>query len=228
MPCLSVVPYYNKPTQAGMHAHFGAIADSVGLPIVLYDVPSRTVCGLADDTLVRLAENPQFIGLKDATGDIGRPMRLRARLGPDFRLLSGDDATALGFIAQGGDGCISVTSNVVPGLCRKMFSAIEQGEMNQARVLAVGFMELTRALSRETNPAPVKYALSLLDLIAPRVRLPLVEPDSDTKAGVAAALANVREQPSDFKLALTQCRGDQSRRSGDRVWPGAAALRDPR
>src|ERR1700730_838229 len=120
---LSVVPYYNKPTQAGLYAHFRAIAESTSLPIILYDVPSRTVCGLADDTMARLAETPQITGLKDATGDVARPARLRSLVGADFRLLSGDDATALAFLANGGDGCISVTSNVAPGLCRAMYLA---------------------------------------------------------------------------------------------------------
>src|SRR5215472_2330387 len=106
---LSVVPYYNKPMQAGMHAHFCAIADSTGLPIILYDVPARTVCGLADETIARLAECPKFIGLKDATGEVTRVLRLRSLLGAQFRLLSGDDATAPAFIGQGGNGCISVT-----------------------------------------------------------------------------------------------------------------------
>ena len=120
---LSVVPYYNKPTQTGMYAHFRAVAESTGLPIILYDVPARTVCGLADDTVARLAELPQFIGLKDATGDIARPLRLRSMVGSEFQLLSGDDATALAFLAQGGNGCISVTSNVAPGLCRALHAA---------------------------------------------------------------------------------------------------------
>jgi 4-hydroxy-tetrahydrodipicolinate synthase len=111
---LSVVPYYNKPTQAGLYAHFSAVAQSSRLPIFLYDVPSRTACGLADETAVRLAGMPQFIGLKDATGDVTRPARLRLVVGPDFRLLSGDDATAPAFLGQGGNGCISVTSNVAP------------------------------------------------------------------------------------------------------------------
>src|SRR5450756_590321 len=109
---LSVVPYYNKPIQRGLYAHFPAIAQSTGLPIILYDVPSRTACGLADETVARLAEIPQVIGLKDATGDVTRPPRLRSLVGPDFRLLTGDDATALAFLAQGGHGCISVTSNL--------------------------------------------------------------------------------------------------------------------
>ena len=129
---LSVVPYYNKPTQAGMYAHFRAIAESTGLPIILHDVPARTVCGLADDTIARLAELPQFIGLKDATGDVARPLRLRSLVGSEFRLLSADDATALAFFAQGGDGCISVTSNVMPGLCRAMYLAWMRGNRTSA------------------------------------------------------------------------------------------------
>src|ERR1700681_2246426 len=143
---LSGVPYYNKPMQSGIFAHFHAIADAMGLPIILYDVPSRTVCGLADDTLARLAECPKFIGLKDATGDVTRPLRLRARLGPDFRLLSGDDATALAFIGQGGNGCISVTSNVAPGLCRAMYLALKQGQLAHAQHLATAVAKLTDAL----------------------------------------------------------------------------------
>jgi 4-hydroxy-tetrahydrodipicolinate synthase len=194
---LSVVPYYNKPIQAGMYAHFRAIADAVGLPTILYDVPARTVCGLSDSTVARLAESRQFIGLKDATGDMTRPLRLRALVGPDFRLLSGDDATALGFIAQGGDGCISVTSNVIPSLCRNMYWALEQGEISQTQRFAADFMELTTALFRESNPVPVKYALSLLNLMSPRVRLPLVELTNETKADIASVLAHVCAKYSD-------------------------------
>jgi 4-hydroxy-tetrahydrodipicolinate synthase len=178
---LSVVPYYNKPPQSGMYAHFRAVAESTGLPIILYDVPARTVCGLADDTIARLAELPQFIGLKDATGDVTRPLRLRSMVGSEFRLLSGDDATALAFFAQGGDGCISVTSNVAPGLCRAMHSTWAQGQIAQAQQLAAVAARLTAALSRESNPVPVKYALSLFNIISPRVRLPLVELGSETK-----------------------------------------------
>ena len=179
---LSVVPYYNKPTQAGLHAHFRAVAESTGLPIILYDVPARTVCGLADETVARLAETPQIIGLKDATGDVTRPTRLRSLVGPNFRLLSGDDTTALAFLAQGGDGCISVTSNVAPGLCRSMFLECKRGQMARARRLAIPFSRLTAALFRESSPAPLKYALSLFGLMLPNARLPLVEltlPDQD-------------------------------------------------
>lgn len=197
---LSVVPYYNKPTQAGLYAHFRAVAESTGLPIILYDVPSRTVCGLADETIARLAEMPQVIGLKDATGDLTRPMRLRPLVGTDFRLLSGDDATALAFLALGGNGCISVTSNVAPGLCRNMFLECKQGQIARAQRLAVPFAQLTAALFGESNPAPLKYALSLLGLMSPKVRLPLVELTNPTKAELTAILAQVCDGYSDSMI----------------------------
>jgi 4-hydroxy-tetrahydrodipicolinate synthase len=190
---LSVVPYYNRPTQAGLYAHFSEIAISTGLPIILYDVPTRTACGLADETVARLAELPQIAGLKDATGDPSRIARLRMLVGTDFRLLSGDDASALAFIAQGGDGCVSVTSNVAPGLCRDMFLTLRQGQITRAQRLSHPIMKLTAALFRETNPAPVKFALSLFGLMAPRVRLPLVEIVEKTKSeltGIVARLCN--------------------------------------
>jgi 4-hydroxy-tetrahydrodipicolinate synthase len=197
---LSVVPYYNKPTQAGLYAHFCAIAQSTGLPIILYDVPSRTACGLSDQTVVRLAEMPQFIGLKDATGDVSRPARLRSLVGPDFRLLSGDDATALGFFAQGGNGCVSVTSNVAPSLCRSMYLAYKQGQMVRAQRLASPISRLTSVLFRETNPVPVKYALSLLDLMSPKVRLPLVELTEQTKTDLAVIMAQMCDEYSEYMI----------------------------
>jgi 4-hydroxy-tetrahydrodipicolinate synthase len=183
-----------------MLAHFCAIANATGLPIILYDVPSRTVCGLANDTIARLAENPQFIGLKDATGDVTRPLQLRALLGNDFRLMSGDDRTAFAFIAQGGNGCISVTSNVAPGLCRSMYLALKRSQISQAQRLAVANMKLTDVLFSDSNPVPVKYALSLLNVMSPRVRLPLVELNNATKAEIASVLAHVCEQHSDYLL----------------------------
>jgi 4-hydroxy-tetrahydrodipicolinate synthase len=195
---LSVVPYYNKPTQQGMYAHFRAIEQSTRLPIILYDVPSRTVCGLADETVARLAELPQFIGLKDATGDIARLSRLRSLVGTDFRLLSGDDATALPFLAQGGHGCISVTSNLVPGLCRSMYLACRQGQITRAQRLSAPIAQLTAVLFRESNPVPLKYALSLLGLIAAKVRLPLVELSNGTKTEVAAAMEEVSEGYAEY------------------------------
>jgi 4-hydroxy-tetrahydrodipicolinate synthase len=191
---LSVVPYYNKPTQAGMIAHFRAVAESTGLPIIVHDVPARTVCGLADDTIARLAELVQFVGLKDATGDVARPLRLRSLVGSEFRLLSADDATALAFLAQGGDGCISITANVAPGLCRALYLAWTQGDIAQAQQFAAVAARVTAALHRESDPAPVKYALSTMDLCSPRVRLPLVELSSESRAEVDAVLARVSEK----------------------------------
>jgi 4-hydroxy-tetrahydrodipicolinate synthase len=216
---LSVVPYYNKPMQAGMHAHFRAIADAVGLPIILYDIPSRTVCGLADDTVARLAECPGIIGLKDATGDVTRPVRLRSLVGPEFRLLSGDDATALAFIGQGGNGCISVTSNVAPGLCRAMYLAFKRGQLSRAQALAAVAARLTGALFNESNPVPVKYALSAMKMMSPGVRLPLVELKSDTKAAIDAVLAQASEEYADYMIGKAAGNGRRARSFG-RVQPG--------
>ena len=193
---LSVVPYYNKPMQAGLLTHFRAIADASGIPVILYDVPSRTVTGLADETVARLAEHPRIIGLKDATGDVTRPARLRPQVGAGFRLLSGDDPTAPAFIAQGGDGCVSVTSNVVPGLCRTLYLRRRQG--GHAQALAGMLAQLTSALFRESNPAPLKYALSRLGLMSAAVRLPLVEPTLDARRAVDAALGRIEECSSDY------------------------------
>jgi 4-hydroxy-tetrahydrodipicolinate synthase len=190
---LSVVPYYNKPMQQGIHAHFQAVADSTALPIILHDIPSRTVRGLANDTIARLAESSQFIGLRDASGDVGRVMRLRSRLPSGFRMLSGDDATAFGFIASGGDGCISAVSNVTPDLCRTIFSNYKQGRLQSARYLQKRLVPLEACLSSET-PAALKYALSLLGLIQPHTRLPIVGLDEATKAKVAGAVATIADE----------------------------------
>jgi 4-hydroxy-tetrahydrodipicolinate synthase len=197
---LSVVPYYNKPTQRGMQAHFDAIAGATGLPIILYDVPSRTACSLGDETIARLAENRKFIGLKDASGDLTRPLRLRSLVGPHFRLLTGDDATAPAFLAQGGNGCISVTSNVAPGLCRQLFMACRQGEPAAAQRWAATLADLTAVLFRENSPSSLKYAMSLLGLMSPMVRLPLVELTDTTKGAVAAVMTRLGENFPDFVI----------------------------
>jgi len=213
---LCVTPYYNKPTQAGLIAHFSAIAQSTGLPVILYDVPSRTACGLADETVARLAEMPQIIGLKDATGDVARPARLRPLVKTEFRLLSGDDATAPAFLAFGGDGCISVTSNVAPGLCRSLYLACRQGQVGRAERLTAAAAKLTAALFCESNPVPVKYALGLLGLMSARVRLPLVDLHPDSKAEVAATLAQISEHYSDHMIAklTADCRTATSKIRG--------------
>jgi 4-hydroxy-tetrahydrodipicolinate synthase len=205
--CLSVVPYYNRPMQAGIHAHFHAISDTISLPIILHDIPSRTNRELADDTLARLAESKQFIGLRDGTGDITRPMRLRSLPPPEFRLLSGEDATALAFLANGGDGCISMTSNVAPGLCQATYSSCRQGRLQSARYLFNRLARLTNALTKE-SPAALKFALCLLGLMHPNTRLPIVELAESAKAEVASAIAEIGDEdlacPSESWSALAQ------------------------
>ena len=197
---LSVCPYYNKPTQDGLCAHYREIAAATGLPVILHDVPSRTVRGLVDESVARLAEAPQIIGLLDATGDVGRPSRLRALVGSDFRLLSGDDATALGFLAQGGDGCISVVSNVAPGLCQRMYLAWRQGHVMRARRIMMPLTQLTTALAREANPTPLKYALGLCGLMSPQVRLPLAGVTEETRCAIFKTLQELWKKYSDFMI----------------------------
>jgi 4-hydroxy-tetrahydrodipicolinate synthase len=187
---LSVVPYYNKPMQAGIQAHFRAIAISTGLPIILHDVPSRTMREISDDTLLRLADSRHFIGLTDGSGDITRPFRLQSRLPAGFRLLSGDDATALPFIANGGDGCISSVSNVAPELCQAIYLNCRQGRPQTARYLQSRLAALTAAVTRE-SPAALKYALCLLGFMSPATRLPIVELTDAAKAEVAGAIAEL-------------------------------------
>jgi 4-hydroxy-tetrahydrodipicolinate synthase len=211
---LSVVPYYNKPTQAGMHAHFRSIAQSTGLPIILYDVPLRTACGLADETIARLREVPQIIGLKDATGDVTRPARLRPLVGSEFRLLSGDDATAPIFFAQGGNGSISVASNVAPDLCRRLFLAHRQQQNDEVQRLSLPLAQLTRILFCKPNPVPLKYALSLLGLMTQNVRLPLVELAPQTKTEVADALAELCEGRSEYIIGTMSCHSTERRAVG--------------
>lgn len=186
---LSVVPYYNRPTARGLYDHFTATMDAVALPVILYDVPARTGCALAEETIIRLAQHPRCIGLKDAAGDATRALRLRAKLGPRFRLLCGDDALALAYLAHGGDGCISVTSNVAPRLCGALVEAWNRGAMQECRRLMAVILDLTRVLFREASPAPVKYALELREFMSARVRLPLSEVTMPVKYEIAGLLA---------------------------------------
>jgi 4-hydroxy-tetrahydrodipicolinate synthase len=190
---LSVVPYYNKPMQAGIYAHFQAIAGSTTLPIILHDIPSRTARELSNDTMARLTESKQFIGLRDGSGDVARPMRLRTLVPSAFRLLSGDDTTALAFIANGGDGCVSMISNVAPELCGVIFSNCRQGRLQSARYLQSRLAPLTDLLSRE-SPAALKYALCLLGLMDANTRLPIVELDDSAKAQIARALLGIGDE----------------------------------
>ena len=187
--CLSVVPYYNKPGQEGLYRHFRAIAD-VGLPVVLYNVPGRTVADLSNDTIVRLAELPGIVGLKDATSDLVRHVDLIRRLpaGKSFALYSGNDDTALAYMLLGGHGVISVTANVAPRLMSDLCSAALRGDVAAARTINQKLMPLHMKLFVEANPIPVKWALSELGLIHPELRLPLTPLAQHHRDTVRAAM----------------------------------------
>ena len=171
---LSVAPYYNKPTQEGLYRHFAAIAEAVDLPIVLYNIPGRSIVEISVETMTRLARIANIVGVKDATGNLARASRDRAALPADFVRLSGEDATTLGFMAHGGRGCISVTSNVAPKLCAEFQKACLAGDYARALTYQDRLMALHDALFCEASPAPTKYAASLLGLCEPEVRLPIV------------------------------------------------------
>jgi 4-hydroxy-tetrahydrodipicolinate synthase len=171
--CLSVVPYYNKPTQEGLYRHFRTIAEAVDIPILLYNVPGRTVADLANDTVLRLAQIPNVIGLKDATANIERGSDLIRRAPKSFAVYSGDDATCLALILLGGRGVISVTANVAPRLMHEMCAAALAGELARARELNFKLLGLHRNLFLEANPIPAKWAVAQLGLIEGGIRLPL-------------------------------------------------------
>ncbi len=186
---LVVVPYYNKPTQDGLYAHFRAIADAVDIPIFVYNVPGRTVANISVETLARLvADCKNIIGTKDASADLTRPSRQRLMSGKDFIQLSGEDGTALGFNAHGGVGCISVTANVAPRLCSELQNATLKGDYVTALKLQDRLMPLHHALFVETSPSPVKYAASLLGICEPDARLPMVPVSESTKKVVHEAM----------------------------------------
>ncbi|MBO4224364.1 4-hydroxy-tetrahydrodipicolinate synthase [Bradyrhizobium neotropicale] len=190
---LSVVPYYNKPMQAGIYPHFRAVAEATGLPVILHDVPSRSLRELADATLKRLAESEQFIGLRDSSGDVGRLVRIRTSLPPHFRLLSGDDLTALPFMTAGGHGCISAVTNLVPELCQAALASLSEGRPQSARYLFSRLVPIAGLLAAE-HPAALKYALSLLGLMQPNTRLPIVQLNDAAKAEVKEAIAELGDE----------------------------------
>jgi 4-hydroxy-tetrahydrodipicolinate synthase len=186
--CLLVVPYYNKPPQEGLYQHFHTIANAVDIPLVLYNVPSRTACDLLPETVERLARVANIVGIKEATGDIGRVRELRTRCGEEFELYSGDDATAMEFVLAGGDGVVSVTANVAPRLMHEMIAAARAGERERAEELDAKLRPLHRALFTETNPIPAKWALAEMGLIGSGIRLPLVPLSGSHQPAVRAAL----------------------------------------
>jgi 4-hydroxy-tetrahydrodipicolinate synthase len=187
---LVVTPYYNKPTQEGLFQHFKAINDAIGIPIMIYNIPARSVIDMSVDTMKRLYELKNIAGVKDATANVVRVSQQRAAMGEGFNQLSGEDATALGFMAHGGHGCISVTSNVAPRLCAEFQSACLRGDYAVALKLQDKLMPLHQNLFIETNPAPAKYALSILGKIAETVRLPMVPLGEKSKAAVRDAMVH--------------------------------------
>ncbi len=186
---LVVVPYYNKPSQAGLAAHFTAIANSSPLPIVVYNVPSRTVTDISVDTLAAIARHPKIAAIKDATGNLARVSAQRLACGADFCQLSGNDDMALGFNAMGGVGCISVTANVAPRLCAEFQKAMREGRWDEALKLQDRLYPLHSALFTDASPAPTKYALSRIRNNFPNeLRLPLVQASDASKKAVDDAL----------------------------------------
>ena len=185
---LVVTPYYNKPTQEGLYQHFKAINDAIGIPIIIYNIPPRSVIDMSVDTMKRLYELKNIAGVKDATANLVRVSQQRAALGADFNQLSGEDATALGFMAHGGHGCISVTANVAPRLCAEFQNFCLRGDYASALRLQDKLMPLHTNLFIETSPAPAKYALSVLGKCAETVRLPMVPVAETTRAAIRTAM----------------------------------------
>lgn len=190
---MSVVPYYNRPMPRGMAAHFRAVAAATALPLILHDVPARTVKGLADETLLELAQLPSFIGLRDSSGDVARLRRLRPHLPATFRMLTSDDSTSLAYMAAGGDGCISQVSNVAPDLCVAVARHLREGRLYQARELHQRLVPLATLLERE-HPAALKFALALLGFMQPATRLPIVQLDGSAKAELAQAMTDIADE----------------------------------
>lgn len=185
---LVVAPYYNKPSQDGLIAHYTAINDTVDIPMVVYNVPSRTVVDMSVETVGKLSKLANVVGIKDASGDIGRVARHRALCGPKFILLSGDDPNAVGFNASGGVGCISVTANVAPKLCAQMQDATAQGAFETARAIDAKLAALHKLMFIEPSPAPAKYGASLLGKCEDGVRLPLLACTDGAKAQIRSAM----------------------------------------
>ena len=186
---LVVMPYYNKPTQEGLFQHYKAINDAANIPIIIYNIPGRSVIDMSVATMTRCFELKNVAGVKDATANLARASQQRAAMGPEFNMLSGEDATALGFMAHGGHGCISVTSNIAPRLCADFQNACLGGDFRRALALQDRLMPLHEVLFCESNPGPVKYAAWRLGLCGPEVRLPLVPIAETSKAMIDAALA---------------------------------------
>lgn len=187
---LVVTPYYNKPGQEGLYQHFKAINDAIGIPILIYNIPSRSVVDMSIDTMKRLYELPNITGVKDATANLARVSLQRQAMGPQFNQLSGEDATALGFMAHGGHGCISVAANVAPRLCSEFQKACLKGDYAAALAIQDRLMPLHTALFVETNPSPAKEALAMLGRMSAETRLPMVPVTDETRRVLREALVH--------------------------------------
>ena len=187
---LAICPYYNKPDQAGLEAHFSAINDAVSMPIILYNVPSRTACDLLPETVAKLAKLPNIVGIKDASNDLGRvSMQAALTAGEQFTQLSGEDPSSLGHRAMGGAGCISVTANVAPDLCAQMHKAFDAGDLETAQKIDQRLIHIHKAMFASPSPGPAKYVLAKMELCSDEVRLPIVGADDSTKAQIDQAMA---------------------------------------
>ncbi len=189
---LIVTPYYNKPTQSGLYEHFKTIADRTNIPIIIYNIPGRSIIDMTIETMIELSKINKIIGVKDATNDLFRPLLTRKKMQNDFCYLSGEDGTALAYLAQGGHGCISVTANVAPKLCSELHSAWQDGNISKAQEINLKLSSLHNALFIESSPGPVKYAASLLGLCNKKTRLPLSEIKDDTKKLVKSCLEELQ------------------------------------
>ncbi|MGB1036919.1 MAG: 4-hydroxy-tetrahydrodipicolinate synthase [Candidatus Puniceispirillales bacterium] len=185
---LVVTPYYNKPTQNGLMRHYEAVADASDVPVVIYDIPGRSVVSMDIDTMVALAEHDNITGVKDSSQDLSRPTMLANAIGSGFSMLSGEDGTALPFRAAGGHGCISVTANIAPNLLSRMHNAWKQGDIGTAQEINKKLMPLHDALFCETSPGPLKYAASLMGICSSEARLPIVDIEDSSKENVKIAL----------------------------------------
>ena len=185
---LVVTPYYNKPTQSGLLAHYNELIKHSTKPIIIYDIPGRSVIQMSDNTMAKLAENELIVGVKDATADLARPTRLQNLIGDYFIQLSGEDGTALAYLAAGGHGCISVTANIAPKLISEMHNAWKSGDISLCQEINKKLMPLHDALFCETSPGPLKYAASLLGMCSHQARLPIVDIEDSSKKNVKKAL----------------------------------------
>ena len=188
---LVVTPYYNKPTQEGLQAHFKKIAESTSLPIIIYNIPGRSIVDMTVDTMSVLSNISNIVGVKDATNDLFRPLLTQTKIQKDFCYLSGEDGTALAYLAQGGQGCISVTANIAPKLCSDMQNLWRERKINLAQDINIKLSKIHHVLFIESSPGPVKYAAELLNLCSAETRLPLVSIKDSTKALVKECLVEI-------------------------------------